>query len=89
MAKDLISSMCPYLVQVVTTLVGGMAICFYYEWRTASVALGVLPFILLSGMLQMKIAEGFGDQTDKVYEDGSNLIAQSISYIRTVAAFCS
>jgi ABC-type multidrug transport system fused ATPase/permease subunit len=75
MVKDLISNMCPILIQVITTLFGGIIIAFVYEWRTSAVALGMLPILLLSGMLQIKIAEGFGDKNDQIYQNSSSLIA--------------
>ena len=55
-------------IQSATTLIAGVVIALVYEWRTALVALGLLPLIVISGMVEMAFTEGFSDKTDKVYK---------------------
>ena len=38
-------------IQSVTTLIAGVVIALIYEWRTSLVALGLLPLIVISGMV--------------------------------------
>ena len=40
-------------IQSATTLIAGVVIALIYEWRTSLVALGLLPLIVISGMVQM------------------------------------
>ena len=74
-------------VQMLSTLLSGIGIAFYYEWRTSLVALGLLPLILIAGMVQMEFTNGFSDKTDKAYKNSSNLISETMLNIRTVNSF--
>lgn len=62
------------LIQNLSTLIAGIIIAFVYEWRTALVALGLLPLMIISGVIQMAMNTGFSDKTDASYKDSSNLI---------------
>lgn len=62
------------MVQNVSTLISGIVIAFVFEWRTALVALGLLPLMILSGAIQMSLQTGFSDKTDEAYKDSSHLI---------------
>jgi ATP-binding cassette subfamily B (MDR/TAP) protein 1 len=75
------------VVQNLSTLISGLIIAFFYEWRTSLVALGLIPFMMLSGAIQMNLNTGFSDKTDKAYKDSSNLIMESMINIRTVNSF--
>ena len=43
--------------------------------------------MLLAGAIQMAMATGFSDKTDKAYKDSSTLIMESMINIRTVSSF--
>ena len=75
------------LIQNLSTLLAGIIIAFVYEWRTALVALGLLPLMILSGAIQMAFSTGFSDKTDAAYKDSSNLIMEAMINIRTVSSF--
>ena len=62
-------------------------IAFVFEWRTALVALGLLPLMILSGIAQMAFQTGFSDKTDEAYKDSSHLIMEAMVNIRTVSSF--
>jgi ATP-binding cassette, subfamily B (MDR/TAP), member 1 len=87
--NSLITTFFSVLVQSLTTLIAGIIIAFIYEWRTSLVAVGLLPVIIFSGIIQMSFTQGFGDKTDKAYKESSNLIAEAINHIRTVTSFGS
>jgi ATP-binding cassette subfamily B (MDR/TAP) protein 1 len=74
-------------IQNVCTLVSAIAIGFYYEWRTSLVTLGLIPLMILAGIVQMKQSTGFSSQTDTAYKDSSSLIMESMTNIRTVSSF--
>jgi len=62
------------MFQNATMLLTGLIIAFIYEWRTTLVSLGLIPFMIISGAIQMAFVSGFSDKTDTVYKDSSNLI---------------
>ena len=74
-------------VQNISTLISGIVIAFVFEWRTALVALGMMPFMILSGVLEMSMQTGFSDKTDEAYKDSSHLIMEAMINIRTVSSF--
>eukprot|EP00919_Chromeraceae_sp_WS-2016_P010239 GHVR01024025.1.p1 GENE.GHVR01024025.1~~GHVR01024025.1.p1 ORF type:complete len:124 (+),score=0.20 GHVR01024025.1:1147-1518(+) len=75
------------LVQNLSTLVAGLVISLANEWRTSLVALGLIPFLILAGAIQMSKMNGFSDKTDTVYKDSADLIMESMINIRTVSSF--
>lgn len=75
------------MIQNVSTLISGIIIAFVHEWRTALVALGLLPLMIIAGAIQMAFSTGFSDKTDAAYKDSSNLIMEAMVNIRTVSSF--
>jgi ATP-binding cassette subfamily B (MDR/TAP) protein 1 len=75
------------LVENSMSLISGVIIAFFYEWRTSLVAFGLLPFMIIAGVCQNYFANGFSAQTDKAYQDSSNLITEAMINIRTVTSF--
>ena len=55
-------------VQNISLLISGIVIAFVYEWRTALVALGLLPLMILCGIIDMAFQTGFSDKTDVAYK---------------------
>lgn len=74
-------------VQCLSTFVSGVVIALVYEWRTALVALALLPLMILAGAAQMAMTTGFSDKTDEVYKESSNIIMEAMINIRTVHSF--
>lgn len=74
-------------VQSFATLVSGIIIAFVYEWRTALVATGLLPLMILAGAAQMAMTTGFSDKTDAAYKESTNLITEAMINVRTVQSF--
>mgnify|MGYP001262235480 FL=1 len=75
------------MIQNVSTLITGIIIAFVFEWRTSLVALGLLPIMIISGIIQMSLNTGFSDKTDAAYKDSSSLIMEAMINIRTVSSF--
>jgi ATP-binding cassette subfamily B (MDR/TAP) protein 1 len=75
------------MIQNVSTLVAGIIIAFIFEWRTSLVALGLIPFMIIAGAVQMSFNAGFSDKTDSAYKDSSSLITEAMVNIRTVTSF--
>lgn len=75
------------LIQNIANLVSGIIIAFIYEWRTSLVAVGLIPFMIIAGAIQMAFTTGFSAKTDVAYKDSSALITESMINIRTVTSF--
>ena len=74
LVNQLLTTFIAVMIQSLVTIVAGITIALIYEWRTSLVALGLIPLILLSGIIQMNVTQGFSDKTDKVYKESSNII---------------
>ena len=75
------------IVQNITNLLAGIIIALFYEWRTALVAIGLIPLMILAGAIEMAFTTGFSAKTDVAYKDSSSLITESMINIRTVTSF--
>ncbi|CAG8596178.1 9116_t:CDS:10, partial [Ambispora leptoticha] len=64
----------------------GMGIAFANGWKLTLVVLASLPLIALSGLLQMRTLAGYGQKTAKAYEGSGQIVQQSVSNMRTIAA---
>lgn len=87
--NSLLTTYVGLMVQIITTLTSGIIIAFFYEWRTSLVALGLLPFIVISGIIEMSYTQGFSDKTDSAYQYSINLVNEATNNIRTVSSFGS
>jgi ATP-binding cassette subfamily B (MDR/TAP) protein 1 len=75
------------IIQSIVTFVSGIIISFVYEWRTSLVSIGLIPFMILAGAIQMAFTSGLGAKTDAAYKDSSAIITESMLNIRTVTSF--
>ena len=82
--KGVLSSRLGLLLQLLTTLFGGIGIALFFCWRVALVVLGTTPVVAAAGALQLKVMTGFS-QT-KAYEKSSHYASTAIDNIRTVIA---
>ena len=73
-------------LQNISTLITGIVIAFVFEWRTSLVTLGMIPFLILAGMLEMAFNTGQSQSTDEAYKDSASLIMESMINIRTVSS---
>lgn len=62
------TSVSSVMIQNISSLVTGIVIAFIFEWRTSLVALGLLPMMIISGMIEMQFNTGFSDKTDAAYK---------------------
>ncbi|CAB3990056.1 multidrug resistance 1 isoform X2, partial [Paramuricea clavata] len=65
----------------------GYILGFCYLWKLALVMMAVLPIVALSGGVLAKIIGGFAAKELAAYSKAGSVAEQSISSIRTVAAF--
>lgn len=56
------------LAQNTVCLVSGLVIAFIYEWRTALVALGLIPFLIAAGAIRMAFRTGSASKAEETYK---------------------
>lgn len=57
--NGLTSNLVGITLQNISCLLSGIIIAFVYEWRITLVTLGLIPFMIGAGMIQMKFNVGF------------------------------
>jgi hypothetical protein len=70
-------------VQHFSCILSAIIIAFIYDWRTALISTGLLPFLLAAGVIRMAFRSGTALKSDKTYKDSSYLITESVLNIRT------
>ena len=85
--NGLVTTFVAISIQNLTSLLAGIIIAFIFEWRTSLVALGLIPFMIIAGVIQMKFTTGFSDKSDAAYKESAQLIMESMMNIRTVSSF--
>ena len=75
------------LFQNLSCLLTGIVIAFIFEWRTALVALGLIPFLIAAGAIRMAFRTGSATKSEEAYKNSSNIIMESMTNIRTVCSF--
>ncbi|XP_047055174.1 ABC transporter B family member 9-like [Lolium rigidum] len=87
--RSLVGDNLAILVQCTVTLVSGFAIAFVSDWKLTLIIIGVIPFLGLQNYIQVKFLKGFSEDAKVMYEDASQIVAEAIGSIRTVASFCA
>ncbi|XP_015524858.1 ATP-dependent translocase ABCB1 [Neodiprion lecontei] len=73
------------LIQSATTIVLGLALAMYYEWRLGLVGTAFIPFILVTIYLQGLIMHKESFDYHKSLEQSTKIAVEAVSNIRTVA----
>lgn len=87
LVKDLTTNYVYVIIQNLATLISGLIIGFIFEWRTALVSLGLIPFLIAAGAIRMAFKNGAMAKAEVTYRESSNLIMESMTNIRTVCSF--
>eukprot|EP00054_Salpingoeca_dolichothecata_P020503 m.129396 g.129396 ORF g.129396 m.129396 type:complete len:1316 (+) comp23639_c0_seq1:107-4054(+) len=82
--KNLVGERIGLSLQLVVTLVSGIAASFYFCWRVSFIVLAMTPLMAISGAINMKIMSGFDKATE--FEESGRFSAEAVENIRTVAA---
>ncbi|KAI9327339.1 putative ABC multidrug transporter [Zopfochytrium polystomum] len=72
------------IVQLATTLFGGLGIGFAYGWKLTLVACVLIPVLVFAGALRMLILTFFHEKAKRAYERSAQVAAESVAAIRTV-----
>lgn len=71
-------------VQVYTSLVAGLLIAFVSSWQLTLVVMGIIPLLMLSGIVQQKVATGLNKSAESHRDEAVQVAQESLSSIRTV-----
>jgi len=74
-------------MQHMTTFLVGYLVAFSKGWDMTLVMLGVLPFLAIIGAILAKMISYLTDKSTAAYTKAGDVVSQSLSQIRTVAAF--
>ena len=72
-----------FIIIAFINIIGGVALSLYYEWRLGLTSIGLIPFILISQVVQAKVITGFNKSSGKVYEESAQIVNEDILNIRT------
>jgi ATP-binding cassette subfamily B (MDR/TAP) protein 1 len=62
------------MIQSASTFISGVTIALIYEWRTALVALGLMPVVMLAGAIRTAFRSGLDEKMDEAYKDSAQII---------------
>ena len=62
------------MFQSLASIGTGIVIGFVYCWQLALFIIGFMPFILIAGMLQMKVAKGFSGKNNAALEEAGKVL---------------
>ena len=63
-----------------------LIIAFVYSWVLTLVILGIIPLMMVAGLLQVKALAGHAINSKKALENAGKVAVDSIESIRTIAA---
>jgi subfamily B ATP-binding cassette protein MsbA len=75
------------LAKQLVTLLGGLAILFYMNWRLCLLVLGVVPFVVLTAKVFGRRLKRLSTQVQDEIADTSTILEEVISGIRIVKSF--
>jgi hypothetical protein len=67
-------------------LVAGIVGSAYYSWRMTAVCIGIIPFVMLGGIIMARISYGSGNDKNKIdpYDASNALLSDVILNYRTI-----
>lgn len=65
--KEMTTTYIYTLIQIFAGLICGLIIAFIHEWRTSLVALGLIPFLILSGGIRAAFRNGSAIKAEETY----------------------
>lgn len=87
--RTLVGESLAFIVQNIATALAGLIISFEASWQLSLIVLVMLPLIGLHGYVHMKFIAGFSANSQKLYEDATQVASDAVGNIRTVASFCA
>lgn len=79
------------IIQALMTVGAGIAIGMVAAWQVALVAIGIIPLVALSGIIQMRMFNSLNDESDAKGLDGgksaNTILSNALNAVTTVHAF--
>ncbi len=76
-------------LQAFFSVMTGVVLGFYFNWKVSLVCLGCVPFMILGGIMNAKFQQGMSQDSDEAMKDANMLAGDSIINYRTVASFAN
>jgi ABC-type multidrug transport system fused ATPase/permease subunit len=76
----IIGTMC----QIITNLLGSIIISLIFGWKLGLVATAVLPLLVFTGIMRMKIITYFSDMNKVAYQKSAQQACEAVAAVRTV-----
>lgn len=70
-----------------SAFISGLAFAFYFSWRLSLVAMPLLTFLIIPGLLYGKFLMYLSQKSHREYSKANTIVEQALSSIRTVFAF--
>jgi len=70
------------MLQGVASIIVGIVIGFIFSWKFALFIIGVMPFILLSAVVQIRLAKGFSSKNNEALEGAGKVSNRIISLVQ-------
>jgi ABC-type bacteriocin/lantibiotic exporter with double-glycine peptidase domain len=67
--------------------VAALILSFINSWQLSFVALGLLPIVVVMGVIRSKVVQAYMERSSEVYSASSILASDAIAGIRTVKSF--
>ncbi|CAJ0754315.1 23090_t:CDS:2 [Entrophospora sp. SA101] len=74
------------ILQVFTTIIGGLIIGLVMGWKFALVCMATIPLLIASSLIRIKMLDRFKEKTKKTYEHSAQIACEGTANMRTVAA---
>nr|GMD09191.1 ABC transporter B family member 9-like [Ipomoea batatas] len=87
--RNIVGDALALVVQNLATLVSGLTIAFYANWRLTLIILAIVPLIAFQEFITAKVFNKSIVDDKVMYEDASQVANDAIGSIRTVASFCA
>ena len=78
-----IATFLPNMISIMVNIIFGYSLSILFEFRTGLTACGLLPLIIFSQIIQVKLVESFSEQKDDVYNNSVQIVKESVMNIRT------
>ncbi|XP_075244761.1 ATP-dependent translocase ABCB1-like isoform X2 [Convolutriloba macropyga] len=75
-------------IQNLSSFIAGITLGFYYSWKLAAVICSLLPLMAMAGAATSFFVSGRQSKEQKNYAEASGIAEETLSSMRTVAAFC-
>ncbi|EDV26960.1 uncharacterized protein TRIADDRAFT_54424 [Trichoplax adhaerens] len=72
------------VIQSIVSMVAALVIAFVYGWKLALVILGCVPFIVVSGAIQMRVFIGGAKKNKDAADKAAEVSTEALENIRTV-----